>query len=101
MSVLFVSRHKGALAWLAEQGLNVDRTLLHLDVSEVQAGDTVIGTLPVHIAAAVCSRGGRFFHLSLDLPPEARGRELAASELQTFGAKLEEFLVVSLANPSN
>lgn len=101
MRVIFVSRHTGALAWLSDQGLRVGRVVPHLDIAEVQAGDTVIGTLPIHIAAAVCALGGRFFNLILDMPPDSRGRELTSSELTTFGARVEEFLVVPLSNSSN
>lgn len=90
----FVTRHTGAVEWAARQGLKVDRQVDHLDVTTIQPGDTVIGVLPVNLAAEVCARGGRFFALSLDLPPEARGRELSADELEQFGARLEEYCVV-------
>jgi len=89
----FVSRHSGALEWAARQGVRVDRQVAHLDTGELKAGDTVIGTLPVNLAAAVCARGARYLNLSLDLPESARGRELTADELERFGARLEPFLV--------
>jgi CRISPR-associated protein Csx16 len=57
MTTFFVSRHPGASAWAACQGLAVDRLVAHLDPAEVGAGDTVIGTLPVNLAAAVCGKG--------------------------------------------
>jgi len=91
MSTLFVSRHPGAKDWAEEQGLRVDLHLTHLDPSRIHSGDTVIGTLPVHLAAAVCSRGARFFNLSLDLPAQWRGRELSADELNQCKARLECF----------
>jgi CRISPR-associated protein Csx16 len=53
----------------------------------------VLGTLPVNLAAEVCERGGRYLHLSLDLPPEFRGRELTPADMQRFGARLEEFSI--------
>jgi CRISPR-associated protein Csx16 len=89
----FVTRHPGAREWAARQGIDVDRQVDHLDPSEVDAGDTVIGTLPVHLVAEVCSRGGRDLNLSLDLPPEARGQELDAGDLERYGARLEPFRV--------
>jgi CRISPR-associated protein Csx16 len=89
----FVTRHPGAIEWAARRGLKVDRQLDHLDVETIQPGDTVIGILPVNLAAEVCARGGRFFNLSLTVPPEARGRELSADELEQFGARLEEYRV--------
>lgn len=93
MTTWFISRHPGAKAWAAEQGLRIDRHLPHLDTALVQRGDTVIGTLPVHLAAAVCSQGARFFNLSLDLPAHWRGRELSAYELRQCQARLEAFHV--------
>lgn len=87
----FVSRHPGAVEWAARQGIEVDKRVAHLDVDQVQAGDTVIGVLPVHLAAAVCARGARYLHLSLDLPPAMRGRELSADEMARCGARLEEY----------
>lgn len=91
MATWFISRHPGAKAWAAEQGLHIDQHLAHLDTALIQYGDTVIGTLPVHLAAAVCSQGARYFNLSLDLPADWRGRELSAYELRQCQARLECF----------
>jgi CRISPR-associated protein Csx16 len=95
----FVSRHPGALAWTTRQGMAVDHWVAHLDLHKVQAGDTVAGTLPVHLAAQVCARGARYLHLCLELPADRRGRELSAKELIQHGARLEPFLVVRLTEP--
>jgi len=73
MTTWFISRHPGACDWAAQQGLHIHRQVAHLDPAEVEPGDTVIGTLPVHLAAAVCQRGARYLNLSLDLPAHARG----------------------------
>ncbi|MFN3717134.1 MAG: CRISPR-associated protein Csx16 [Thiobacillus sp.] len=100
MTVWFVTRHPGAVEWAARQGLAVDRQIDHLDPADIQPGDTVIGILPVNLAAEVCARGGRFFNLSLDVPPEARGRELTADELESYGARLEGYTVHRLADMS-
>jgi len=91
MTTFFVSRHPGAQAWAAELGLQIDRCEPHLDTAQVQPGDTVMGTLPVHLAAAVCAQGGRYLNLSLDLPAHWRGRELSAAELHQCNARLEGF----------
>ncbi len=101
MTTLFISRHPGALDWATGEGIAVDARLAHLDPETIQPGDVVIGTLPIHLAARVCERGGRYLHLSLELPPEQRGRELSAADLRRFGARLEEYRVIPiLANPS-
>ena len=96
MTTHFVSRHPGALDWAAGEGVVVDQVVAHLDPETVQPGDVVIGTLPVHLAARVCARGGRYLHLSLELPPEQRGRELSAADLRRFGARLEEYRVTAV-----
>ena len=93
MSTLFVSRHPGAVEWARRTSLTVDVWVAHLDVAKVGAGDTVIGSLPPHLAAEVCARGARFLHLRLDIPAEWRGRELSADELEMAGARLEEYFV--------
>ncbi|HRD65596.1 MAG TPA: CRISPR-associated protein Csx16 [Candidatus Competibacter sp.] len=98
MTTLFVSRHPGARDWAAKEGFAVDRQVAHLDPGTIQPGDVVIGTLPVHLAARVCQRGGRYLHLSLELPLEWRGRELSAADLRQLGARLEEYRV-TLVNP--
>ena len=93
MTTFFISRHPGARDWAEAEGHAIDRVLDHLTLAEVRAGDRVMGTLPIHLAAAVCERGARYFHLSLDLPPSLRGRELDADTLRRYGARLEEFTV--------
>ena len=93
MTVWFVSRHPGAVDWAKTRHLPIDRHARHLDLEAVHPGDTVIGTLPVHLAAQVCARGAVFFNLSLDLPSEWRGLELDASQLTACNARLERFHV--------
>jgi CRISPR-associated protein Csx16 len=93
VTVWFVSRHHGAVEWARARGLAVDRWVEHLDADDVRAGDTVAGTLPVHLAAQACERGARYLHLAVDLGPDARGRELTAAEIDAAGARLEEYAV--------
>lgn len=94
MTTYFISRHPGALAWVKQQGVHYDKHLVHLDdAGQINPGDQVIGTLPINQAAAVCARGGRYFHLSLQLPAELRGQELSADTLNRLNATLEEFRI--------
>ena len=93
MSTYFVSRHPGALLWAQAEGLPIDEVLRHLDVGCIRAGDTVIGTLPVHLACAVCDAGARLLYLVLALPAEARGRELGLEDMYRYGAELVEYRV--------
>ena len=94
MTTWFISRHPGALDWARRQGLAVDRWVPHLQPGDVSPGDTVAGTLPVQLAADVCARGARYLHLHVDLPPQDRGRELDAEELERLGARLEPYEVI-------
>lgn len=93
MTTYFVSRHPGAHDWAISEGIPVDEVIVHLDVTQVRAGDMVIGSLPVNLAAGVCARGGRYLHLSLDLPAEARGLELTTAAMRRYGARVEEYRV--------
>lgn len=93
MTTFFVSRHAGAADWARTQGLTVDRRVAHLALEDVRPGDVVIGTLPVHLAAAVCGQGARYLHLVLELSSERRGRELSAADMAACGARLEEYRV--------
>ena len=63
----------------------------HLDSAHAQLADTVIGALPIPLAAAVRQQGARFFNLSLSLHADWRGRELSACELRQCNARLEGF----------
>jgi len=86
-----VTRHAGAAEWLHRRGMGVDEVVAHLDPATVGAGDTVVGTLPVNVVAAICARGARYLHLTVELPAERRGVELSADDLEALGATLEEF----------
>lgn len=96
MSTYFISRHAGAVAWAETEGFHVDACLAHLDLSLVKAGDTVLGTLPINLVAEVNARGGRYFHLTLTVPIELRGKELSTETMREYGARLEEYYVSKL-----
>ena len=98
MTTWFVTRHPGALDWARTKGITYDRHVIHLDPAEVPPGDTVIGSLPVNLAAEVCERGVRYFNLSLDLPARLRGRELEATTLDECGARIEEYRIFKVEN---
>ncbi|MCK9215789.1 MAG: CRISPR-associated protein Csx16 [Rhodoferax sp.] len=94
MTTYFISRHPGAIEWAARQKLAVDRLVSHLDTAQVQAGDTVIGSLPVNLAAQVCAAGATYWHLSLELPAALRGQELSADDLESLCVHLEPFHII-------
>ena len=100
MSTIFVTRHPGARAWAEQVGVSVDTMVEHLELSAIVPGDAILGTLPVHVAAAVCERGARYFHLSMDILATRRGTELSAEDMRTFGARLEEYVITKFV-PGN
>jgi putative CRISPR-associated protein (TIGR02620 family) len=98
MTTWFVTRHPGAVLWARGAGVKVaDGGIVRdLDPARVEAGDLVVGTLPINLAAAVNERGARYLHMALEVPPEARGRELTPDEMRAFGARLEEYQIRNL-----
>jgi CRISPR-associated protein Csx16 len=95
MTIFFVSRHPGALDWMRRHGIAFDRHAPHLAIEKVRAGDTVIGSLPVNLAAEVCARGATYRHLSLEVTAADRGRELSADELDGLDATLATYEIRS------
>lgn len=94
MKTWFVSRHPGAIEWLSEQNFQVDEIVPHLDVARITAGDRVIGSLPVNLAAKVCEQRAEYWHLSLELPATFRGKELTSEQMHIFGARVERYLLI-------
>lgn len=90
-----VSRHPAAIEWIKQQ-TSVDQVIEHLDISLIQPGDTVIGTLPVHLAAQVCERGGHYLHLELTIPEGLRGKELSFEDMEKCHPKINLFQVKEL-----
>ena len=93
MTVWFVSRHPGAIAWAKNQALPIDRWVTHLATSDVTLGDLIVGTLPMSAASTVCEKGARFFSLEIRLAEHQRGRELTEEELKHLNCTLQEFKV--------
>jgi CRISPR-associated protein Csx16 len=100
MTTLLVSRHASAIAWVKSK-MPVDEVLTHLtddDLAHLTPAYTVIGTLPIHLAAAVCDQGASFVYLSLDTPPELRGQELSIEQMDQLGARLESYSIIKLSD---
>lgn len=102
MTVYFVSRHRGAQFWARyhdREGalpLAIDRYVEHFDAATTQAGDVVIGTLPLNAIVQVQQRGGQFVSLDIVTPPQRRGKELSATEMVSLGAVLTPYRVEAL-----
>jgi len=98
MATYFISRHPGARQWAAARDIR-GTWVEHLDPCKILAGDQVIGTLPVNLAADVCRRGARYWHLAMHVPRDARGQELSADQMASYGATLVSYLVQTDSNP--
>lgn len=95
--IYFVSRHEGAIAWVKQQPeWQVDCFVRHLDSAVVQAGDVVLGTLPLHLAAEVCARGAAFYFLALAQTEAGRGSEYSVEDMLRLGCRLQRFDVRAL-----
>ncbi|WGE85078.1 CRISPR-associated protein Csx16 [Actinobacillus equuli] len=96
MAVWFISRHQGAIDWIKQQAIQIDRFEQHFDVAEIQADEVVIGTLPIHLAAEVCQKGAKFYFLSVNVTREQRGTELTCEQLVKQGCSIEPFYIQKL-----
>lgn len=96
LTVWFVSRHPGAICWVKNQDIKIDNFTKHLDFAKLKPGDRVIGTLPINVIAKLCEKDIEYWNLSLELPFNARGKELTAHELEQYGARLERYRVEKL-----
>ncbi len=96
MTTYFVSRHGGAIAWARRHALAVDAWVDHLDTNQLVPGDSVIGTLPIHLVADACGRGAAYLHLQFDLSEQQRGRDLEADVLDALGARLVGYRVTQV-----
>ncbi|MFY8299515.1 CRISPR-associated protein Csx16 [Pseudoalteromonas sp. SS15] len=91
-----VTRHPGAIEWCRQQGLECDQVIAHLNIALVQAGDEVIGTLPIPMAAELIKKGGKYFHLTVPLTADLRGRELSAERMTQLGCSLTQYHISRL-----
>lgn len=88
----FVSRHTGAINWIATQaGWEGAEVVEHFNPAVIKFNDVVAGTLPLHLASEVCARGGKFHFLQI--PQIAFGQELTADEMTAMGASVQRFHV--------
>lgn len=96
MKTYFVSRHQGALEWFAKQNIHVDQIIEHLSFQMIQKGDCVIGILPIHLISKICAKGASYYHLSLNIPQEYRGKELTPELMDRFNAMLQRYHAIKL-----
>lgn len=101
MTTWFISRHQGAIDWIKQQKIQIDRFETHLDTDLVEKNDIVIGTLPVHLAAEICAKGANFYFLTINTSFEQRGQELSATQLNEIECSIQPFWVEKIIGENN
>lgn len=97
MTTYFITRHPGALQWAKQNNLHYDVHSEHLlSLSQLQAGDTVVGTLPINMVYELNKKQVGYVHLSLEIPVSLRGVELTVKQLNECNATLEKFEVMKV-----
>ncbi len=81
---IIVTRHAGALRWLTAKGI-VGEAITHISSPEQVRGKRVVGGVPLHLAAEAAEV---LAIVMPELPPELRGKELTAEQMEQFGARL-------------
>lgn len=99
MTTFIVTRHDGAAEWIKSKRGEAT-VIAHMgddDIAAIKPGDTVIGVLPLSLAASIHAAGGRLE--AVDLPglrPDQRGKELSPAEMDAAGATLVGYRVERL-----
>ena len=89
---VIVTRHSGAVEWLARHGIS-GQVIAHVSDPAQVAGKAVVGSLPLHLAA-LADRVG-----SIDMPgltPAQRGQDLSPEEMDEAGAAIVWYEVRAL-----
>ncbi len=89
---VIVSRHEGAVKWLAQRGIT-GQVLTHVSDPAQVADKAVVGNLPLHLAAQAARIG------SIDMPglrADQRGQDLSPEEMDAAGASIVWYEVRAL-----
>ncbi len=76
---LFITRHAGAVEWAQSKGIEAEH-VSHLDTKKIKAGDTIIGTLPVHMVAEICES-----HDKVKIGVKGLPKRVIISSVGTYG----------------
>ena len=85
-----VTRHKGAVEWIREHYPIFNRFVVIPHITEEQVkGSIIIGTLPVNLAVLA----KEYWHLSMMIPMEMRGKELTLEDMEEFGCQIVKYKI--------
>jgi len=89
-----VTRHHGAVQWLLSRGFEGE-VVTHLALDMVEAGDEVVGVLPITLVKALLDKGVVVYSLQLpSVPRELRGTELTPEAMDKYGARVYKILTL-------
>ena len=87
MNTVIVTRHSGLVEWLKRRGIEGE-VVAHADESSVK-GKRVYGVLPYRLAALTDG----FVEVSINVPPELRGKELTADDIDGLNPQMTAWRV--------
>ncbi len=99
MEKIIITRHKGAVDWIKKHypKFSVFKHLTHASEEDIE-GNIIVGTLPVNLA--VLSK--EYWHLSMDIPAEFRGKELTIEDMESFNCLLQRYEInLAIKNESS
>ena len=89
--VIIVSRHDATVRLLRKRFPRLGEVPVYTHVStDTIDGKIVIGNLPLHLAA----RANVVYNVSIDVPPDLRGKELSEEDLERCNVRLEPYCVL-------
>jgi len=88
MHVIIVSRH-AATVNLIKKHFPEAEVVSHMTEDSIPENALIIGNLPLPMVEKVLKKGNRFVMVSLNIPPELRGKELNEEELKRFAEFVE------------
>ncbi|MEZ8613821.1 MULTISPECIES: CRISPR-associated protein Csx16 [unclassified Vibrio] len=95
MKTYFVTRHPATIDLIKSFNIDIHHWLTHVEsIDMFEPGDTVLGTLPIHLVVELTEKNVNYYHFSLDIPSYLRGRELSYLQLIECSPRLEKYEVL-------
>jgi len=89
---VIISRHKATIEWLQSKFGNDIPVIEHLSDPEMIRNKIVIGNIPIHLAV----NAKEVWNVSIDLPPELRGKDLREEQFLKLNPRIEKYKVIRL-----
>ncbi|MDW8345353.1 MAG: CRISPR-associated protein Csx16 [Bacteroidia bacterium] len=91
---IVVTRHRGLIDYLRQQGFDVDGAIVidHVTDPNILVGRHVVGVLPMHLASLCTS----ITVVDLNLPQDLRGADLSADQVAQYATGISTYRVIRL-----